>query len=365
MPETVMLNAAPLPFEPAPMAERTLVARMASTLQVYHHAVQVLMHMLPKSSGMVEVAATDLNRQFDLLAKGALEQSKHLSHIVTLADSLEMGSERISLTEFSALFSTTLSDSIDKILFVSKRAITMVYALDEAIQSLATIEGFLKDIQAINKQTNLLALNATIEAVRAGEAGKGFAVVASEVKEVSTQVKQLAADMSARIAMVSQSVSAGYDVLKDVGTTDMSQNMQAQEKLSQLLASLTKQNKEFSHVLSESAKATNDISNTISGMVMNLQFQDRNAQFVFNSMKLLKHMDESLLALIGEAEAQSGQPPVPNAVLAEEVEKLFSLSEFVQALHNSRNGKPLDAAGAPTLVSNGTAKPTEDNIELF
>jgi methyl-accepting chemotaxis protein len=219
----------------------------------------------------------------------------------------------------------------------------MVYMLDEAIGSLASIEGFLKDIQKINKQTSLLAINATIESVRAGEAGRGFQVVASEVKGVSEQVQQLAENMRQQIGTVSRSVSAGYEVLKEVASTDMTRNMVAQEKLSLLMQSMIKQNGEFSRILCESASATDAIAITISGMVMNMQFQDRSAQVVQNSVDLLGHMEHSVKRIIAACEPlMDAKDCEPDMTLADDVAAQFRLSEFVQAFRNSLAGLPLD-----------------------
>lgn len=354
------MNAVPQNSD-VPQDDAALLARWIATMRVYLHAVQVLQHQLPRSAQGVEAATTDLARQFDQLAGGAKEQSRHLSRIVELADSLELGDSRISLTEFTGLFSATLQDSIEKILFVSKRAITMVYMLDEAIGSLASIEGFLKDIQKINKQTNLLALNATIESVRAGEAGRSFRVVAHEVKSVSEQVQRLAGNMRQQIGNVSKSVSAGYEVLKDVATTDMTQNMAAQEKLTLLMQSMVKQNGEFARILSESASATDAISVTISGMVMNMQFQDRSAQVVQNSVDLLAHMERSVKRIIAACEPlMDAKACEADRSLADEVAAQFRLSEFAQMFRNSLAGLPLDTP--PSAGATGTS---QDDIELF
>ncbi|MBN9530664.1 MAG: methyl-accepting chemotaxis protein [Alphaproteobacteria bacterium] len=55
-------------------------------------------------------------------------------------------------------------------------------------------------IRGITSRTKILALNALIEAARAGEAGRGFSVVAGEVKEVSSQIEQVARDLETELA---------------------------------------------------------------------------------------------------------------------------------------------------------------------
>ncbi|NBO17627.1 MAG: hypothetical protein EBV03_00070 [Proteobacteria bacterium] len=346
----------------APDASSALAA-WVSAMRVYVHGIRVLKRQLPTAATLVETSARELSEQFRLLASGASEQSEHMKKILDLSGTLELGDQRISLQEFTQLFSNTLGDSIEKILFVSKRAITMVYMLDKAMKELATIQGFITDIQSINKKANLFALNANIEGVRAGEQGRSFRVVAAEVKEVSTYVRTLASNMRAAIMEVSQGVEAGFGVLKDVATTDMSQNLMAQEKLGILLKSLMVQNEEFTRVVAEGARATELISHTVSGMVMNMQFQDRNSQYMDNSVRLLDMMEQSILRLIDASSPfLPAELPPPDEALAELIAKEFRLSEFTQIFRNSLAGKPLDADLQAAEEKAGTGN---DDIELF
>lgn len=344
-----------------------LMTQWISTIETYSHAINVLKTQLPKTAQLVESSTKGLSDQFVDLAKGASEQSDQVKKIIDMAGTLEMGDQRISLQEFTQLFSKTLGDSINQILFVSKQAISMVYQLDEAMKNLASIEGFVKDIQTINKQANLLALNATIESVRAGEAGKSFGVVAGEVKQVSAQISQLSSNMRQRISAVTQSVRSGYKTLQEVATTDMTENIMAQEKLNLLMDSMMKQNTRFSSVLNESAQASEKLSRTISGMVVGMQFQDRTTQYIDNSVNLLSDMQKSIEKLKGDSERLI---PELSAVthdkeLASHVFNQFKLSEFAQMFNDSLEGKPLNAINGHAKEGNFPAQADADNVELF
>ncbi len=81
------------------------------------------------------------------------------------------------------------------------------------------IGDVVKLITAIAEQTNLLALNATIEAARAGDAGRGFAVVASEVKSLASQTAKATEDISNHIAGMQEATGESVAAIKEIGAT--------------------------------------------------------------------------------------------------------------------------------------------------
>ena len=74
-----------------------------------------------------------------------------------------------------------------------------------------------KLITAIAEQTNLLALNATIEAARAGDAGRGFAVVASEVKSLASQTAKATDEISNHISGMQGATQESVAAIKEIG----------------------------------------------------------------------------------------------------------------------------------------------------
>jgi methyl-accepting chemotaxis protein len=81
------------------------------------------------------------------------------------------------------------------------------------------IGDVVKLITAIAEQTNLLALNATIEAARAGDAGRGFAVVASEVKSLASQTAKATDEISNHISGMQGATQESVVAIKEIGGT--------------------------------------------------------------------------------------------------------------------------------------------------
>lgn len=327
-------------------------------------ALKMLMGLLPEAAKNVEHASQDLTDRFKTLATGANTQSEILQALLSNIGSIVVDNRKVSLEEFIELFSSTLDDSIAKMLFVAKKALAMVYNMDDAIANLHEIEKFSKRIQEITKQSNLLSLNALIEAASAGEQGKGFGIVANEMKVLSSEIASLSDSMRSRTAVIMKSVTDGYDILKEVATTDMNSNIQAKETLEALMKGLMKQSDQSMAVMRESAESSRQTSTSIQGMIMNLQFQDRNTQITENAVHIIQHFLEVFDDIWSKEKAmvQSGalvadEDSVQKA--ADDLLSVIKLGEIRARYLNLLKDTGIELAG--TVVN---ASPAED-IELF
>jgi methyl-accepting chemotaxis protein len=106
---------------------------------------------------------------------------------------------------------------------IADAAVRQAEATDARIGKLSRaaqeIGDVVKLITAIAEQTNLLALNATIEAARAGDAGRGFAVVASEVKSLASQTAKATDEISNHIAGMQGATQESVTAIKEIGGT--------------------------------------------------------------------------------------------------------------------------------------------------
>ncbi|MGH6776926.1 MAG: methyl-accepting chemotaxis protein [Bradyrhizobium sp.] len=106
---------------------------------------------------------------------------------------------------------------------IAEAAVVQANQTDERIGKLSRaaqqIGDVVKLITAIAEQTNLLALNATIEAARAGDAGRGFAVVASEVKSLASQTARATDEISNHISGMQAATQESVAAIKEIGAT--------------------------------------------------------------------------------------------------------------------------------------------------
>ncbi len=250
--------------------------------EIQRRTLSALCGEITIASDLVEESTEDLSGRFTNLAGNAQRQTESIFEIIQLAQQVEVDGESIRLTEFPQILESTLMDVVNKILFMSKQAVSMVYALDDVINHVIEVEACIDQIETINYQTNLLAMNAKIEAARAGDAGKGFGVVSEEVRELSRTIDRLSTDMREQVLAVTQGVRSGHAELKKVAAIDMSDQIVAKERLEKMMKGLVEQNNLFTSTLSDSAQVAEAITKDVSGLVTGTQFQDRTKQRLEN-----------------------------------------------------------------------------------
>ena len=149
----------------------------------------------------------------------------------TLSSQVAGSSEEASSNMQSVATATEeLSASVDEIgrrvkesSQIAEAAVRQAEQTDSRIGKLSRaaqqIGDVVKLITAIAEQTNLLALNATIEAARAGDAGRGFAVVASEVKSLASQTAKATDEISNHISGMQGATQELVAAIKEIGGT--------------------------------------------------------------------------------------------------------------------------------------------------
>ena len=357
------------------MTHNLHAAEVLSLLAANGLALKVLANALPENAHSVEYAAIDLTDRFKTLAKAALQQSSHLKWILEGSSTVNVDGTMIPFKQFIDEFLQAVNDSVEKLLMVSQRSLSIVYNLSDAIEHLAEIEKFSKVIQTITHKTNILALNATIEAVRAGQAGKGFAVVAAEVKSISKQISTLSSEMSSRARAVTKSVTEGFSVLQEIASTDMNSNMLAKDSLERLMQGIVKQNQDNAEAMQVSITTSQKIAESIQAMIVDLQFQDRNTQVAENACTIL----EQCVGLLNQAEQKIDSNPTPSLdtqALSDATHSIISgiklgamRQQFMMAIRDRAEHHGIDPASLNLAIDekNTNISPTKpgDDIELF
>jgi len=347
---------------------RALLERWIGFSHLQQRTLEGLRFELGRVSDLVENSTLDISGRFRDLAEVAREQTRRVEEIAVLAQAIEIDGEPIPLEQVVNSMQELISEMINNIVYLSTKAMTMVYLLDDVQREVVDLEKSIGEIDAINRQTNFLALNATIEANRAGDAGRTFAVVANEVRNLSRTTSDLAVRMRGKVTSVVKGVRKGHDILRQIANTDMSPQMLAKERVDKTMDCLVQQTHHFQRVLEGAAATSGEMSGNISTLVTRMQFQDLTKQ-------MLEHARDSLEVIgvgAGElAEETKGVLPagaevsVPQEWLDHLLGR-FTLSDVRQRFvrHLLLEGTALDDQGAldTTAISQDSAG---GDVELF
>lgn len=338
---------------------------------VQKRALEALIHEINIVSAHVESSVHGLSERFQSIAATARQQSATVSELAANIHEVQFDGKMVPLPEIAGSLGNILSGMIEKVIQVSSRGVSMVYALDGVLAELKSIEGIIAQIDNINRQTNLLALNAKIEAARAGDAGRGFSVVADEVRDLAKTVNILSGSISQQIGSISRGLRESYTMLHDIATIDMSdENLQTNARINALMQSLVDRNKTLGTVLQKTAVSAQTIANDVSGAIVSMQFQDRTKQRLENVNDVIR----VLTGAIGDLRTSSADA-VSDGQTNEDVDHEWlhrmiaqcTLGEmrerFVEhiLLQTGSDAVPIDIKSN----RNGAAKDIHGEVELF
>lgn len=346
---------------PSEAESERLLKRWSAFAKVQQRVIHALVSEIQGTSGVVETEAGALSERFQKLAASADRQSAHVGTLADLAVGIEVDGKRVPIEEITELLETTLSNVVEKILFLSKESMAMVYALDELNANVGRVEACMVEMRKINSTTSLLALNARMEAERAGRAGAAFRVVASEVRELSKATHDLTGSMGQELASITAGIESGHATLKRVATVDMSDNVLAKEKLEVLLGALLRRSQKLSEIVADAGREADTISSDVGTMVTGIQFQDRARQRLEHVVDTLHFVDRAIDQLNTETNATVGKECEAD-IESEWVEELlggFKLSEMrARFVEQVLRGKAVEEAATIRPAESGT-------VELF
>ncbi len=310
--------AAPAPHL-ASDAVLDLLTRWLALGGMQQRAFLAMTEEIGATSHLIEDSTATLTARFRDLARTAVAQAERVRGMAAIAREVEVGGTRMATTDVVAMVETAVVEAGEGLRRISGQAGAMVQALDTVVDDMVEVEKLVAEIEKINTKARYVALNAAIEAHRGdgvGGTGGAFKVIAHELKDLSLQTDGISRQVRERVGVIARSVHSAHQRLRGVAESGTGEESATRAQLDAVLAGLVAQNGAMTAILDESSTASDEIAETVSGLVTGAQFQDRASQH-------LAHVADALQAVgamatgLGE-ETRAGVPELPEPDAAAE-----------------------------------------------
>jgi hypothetical protein len=335
--QTLVIEAESVDIPAPTLLNKSGIEEICGVLEVSIGAMHVVQHVMAKEEKTHTNLITNWQKNLGTIRAEFSGFISEFHKKLEESQRIAFQKEQMSLEQYNELLSTTLADSMEKILFVSKRAVMLVYTLDEMMTALSSIGQYITDIKSINKQANMLAVNASIEAVRAGQAGQNFAVVAVEIKDIAESIKTLSSDMHSRVKYLTTMVESGYGVLQEIATVDLDSSIQNKDKMDAMLEALKNQQKHSSILLKGEAQEHEALLAILDKIISDMRgFQPFTPPLCGGLEQIATRQQQLKKSL--ETTTQDSRT-LPNMQLAESIAESFAQEDLNELLHDALSGK--------------------------
>jgi len=227
-------------------------------------------HSVVLSLDNLALAASEMRTTSQSMSATAEETSAQTAAVATAAEQASANVEAVAAAaEEMAASVNEIGRRVQDSARIAGTAVEQARKTDDRITELSQAASRIGDvvnlITSIAEQTNLLALNATIEAARAGEAGRGFAVVAQEVKQLASQTAKATSEIGDQISGMQTATQDSVVAIKEIGGTIA----HISEIASAIAAAVEEQGaatQEIARNVQQAARGTELVSGNITGV---------------------------------------------------------------------------------------------------
>lgn len=245
-------------------------------------------------------AATELNATAESLTQIAERTSDQSQAVAAGSQEASTNVQTVSAaTEELATAIAEISAQVTNSSNVTSRAATQATDADRDMtalhESAEKIGQIIEMIQDIAAQTNLLALNATIEAARAGDAGKGFAVVAHEVKSLATETAKATDDITNQIGGMQVATERAVRRIKDI-TVTISGIQNVSTTIASAVEEQTAATREIARNVEQAAIGTSEVDRNITGVSQGATETGHSARDVLDAARQVAKLADTMHA---------------------------------------------------------------------
>ncbi len=146
------------------------------------------------------------------------------------------------------------------------------------VEAARKIRGFVAGIEVVSLDLRMLTLNAKLEAARWGSKGAAFATVAVGMKDLTTEVQRVneqVGDLATTLASLAARILENENSMQDLGSR-LTQDLT--KRMAELRQAYEDARATTAHAVLVGTERANHLVALSTGMLTNLQFQDRMAQ---------------------------------------------------------------------------------------